>query len=143
MLFDMETHIRYHEDSDTSKMFKSVILLYYNNTINIENFILQISREYQFAISKAYLNNFNEKKYQLITTCEKDSKDELPISKIIKTFRRMYISRANSVVFVSTLYRVRDQFTPRRLSDNCQPTSFLARRYTNYIMQHVTRQAAL
>lgn len=108
MLFDMETHIRCHEDSDTSKMFKSVILLYYNNTINIENFILQISREYQFAISKAYLNNFNEKKYQLITTCEKDSKDELPISKIIKTFRRMYISRANSVVFVSTLYRVRD-----------------------------------
>lgn len=52
---------------------------------------------------------------------------------------------ANSVVlaYVSTLYRVRDLFTPRRPSDNCQPTSFLARRYTNYIVQHVTRQAAL
>lgn len=129
-------------------MFKSLILLYYNNTINIENFISQISREYQFAISKVYLNNFNEKKYQSITTCEKDSKDELPISKITKTFRRMHISRANSVVFALRFhrsYRVRDLFTPRRLSDNnCQqPTSFLARRCTNYIMQHVTRQVAL
>ena len=89
-------------------MFKSVILLYYNNTINIENFISQISREYQFAISKVYLNNFNEKKYQSITTCEKDSKDELPISKITKTFRRMHISRAScSLTFPPFVPRTR------------------------------------
>lgn len=53
----------------------------------------------------------------------------------------MHISRANSVRL--RFHLVRDLFTPRRLSDNCQLTSFLARRCTNYIMQHVTRQVAL
>lgn len=51
-----------------------------------------------------------------------------------------------SVVFayVSTV-RTAYETCSRRLSDNnCQQLiSFLARRYTNYIMQHVTRQVAL